>query len=234
MKTTSPSKTLPHSLLWLAGQMSVSKKLLKPCRRAARLAPTAASRALASLLALYALFGFNPQILAATDTWVGNTSVNWADPNWAATGNNPPITGDALVFGAAGSSGLTLTDNLMTPATYNVAGITFSAGAGAFIINPGTVGTNGFTLTAGVTNSSTALETINDGITLSGTQTFTTTTGGGNITLGGVISGAGGVTMAGTGTLTLNSAGDTYTGNTTTSAGTFVIDAPLGTQGFWF
>jgi len=231
MNTKSVVWLSEHTSLWLARQMSVPKKLLKLSRRAARLAPAAGSRALALALALYALFGFNPQILAATDSWVGNSSVNWTDPNWASSGNNPPITGDSLVFGAAGTSGLTLTDNLMTPATYNVAGITFSAGAAAFIINSGTAGVNGFTLTAGVINSSTALETINDGITLNAAETFTTTTGGGNITLGGGISGAGGITMAGTGTLTLNGTGNTYTGNTTTTAGTLLIDSPLGTSG---
>ena len=44
---------------------------------------------------------------SGADTWVGNTSVNWADGNWSGT-NNPPISGDSLIFGAAGSSGLAL------------------------------------------------------------------------------------------------------------------------------
>jgi hypothetical protein len=41
---------------------------------------------------------------AANITWVGNTSVNWADPNWSGT-NNPPIANDILIFGAAGTAG---------------------------------------------------------------------------------------------------------------------------------
>ena len=41
---------------------------------------------------------------AAVCTWVGNTSVNWADANWSGT-DNPPLSGDSLVFGASGSFG---------------------------------------------------------------------------------------------------------------------------------
>src|SRR5580700_6471547 len=49
------------------------------------------------------------------DTWVGNTSVNWADHNWSGA-NNPPASGDGLTFGAAGTSGASLLDNLTTGA----------------------------------------------------------------------------------------------------------------------
>ncbi len=154
---------------------------------------------------------------AANDKWVGNTSANWADlANWT----NPPATGDTLEFGAAGSSGTTLSDNLMTPGTFNIGSVTFDAGAPAYVINPATAGTNGFTLTGGITNSSTNLQTINDAIALTGVSTITLTTGGGNVTLGGAISGTGGgLTTAGAGTLTLGGA-NTYTGNTTVAAGT--------------
>jgi len=170
----------------------------------------------------FAMFAIsNGRATAATDTWVGNDSANWADGlNWPGNGNNPPATGDSLVFAAAGTSGTTLTDNLMTPGTYSVAGITFNSGAASFIINPATAGTNGFTLTGNILNSSTSLETINDAIVTTAVRTVTLTTGGGNVTLGGNISGAaGGLTTSGAGTLTLSGT-DTYTGATTVGNGT--------------
>jgi len=165
-----------------------------------------------------ALLGVSAQpAFAATQTWSGASSANWAPVgNWSAL----PSSGDSLVFtSATGSGGLTLSDNLMTPATFNVAGITFNSGAGAFVINPATPGMNGFTLTGGITNNSTSLQTINSAIALSGTQTFTTTAGGGNLALGGVLSGTGGLTNNGPGTLTL-SASNSYSGGTTISSGT--------------
>ena len=160
------------------------------------------------------------------DTWVGNTSALWSDgTNWSGT-NTPPITGDSLVFGAAGTAGTTLKDDLMTPATFNVAGITFNSGAPAYVINPNTAATNGFTLTGDIANSSTSLETINDLIALSGTRTFTMTAGGGNITLGGAVSGSGGgITTAGAGTLTLSVA-NSYTGATSIGSGT-ILSTPV-------
>ena len=165
-----------------------------------------------------------PSAHAATETWLGNTSVFFNAANWSGT-NNPPLSGDSLVFGTAGTAGSTLTDNLMTPGTFNIAGITFNSGAPAFTINTNTAGTNGFTLTGSVTNNSTSLETINDLIDMTAVQTFTT--GGGNITLGGIVSGTGGgITKAGSGTLTLSGA-NTYTGATTVSAGTLQVDGSL-------
>ena len=77
-----------------------------------------------------------------------------------------PASGDTLEFNAVGTAGLTLSDNLMTPATYNVGGLVFDATAAAFIINPATAGTNGFTLTGNITDNATVLETINDAIIL--------------------------------------------------------------------
>jgi len=212
---TSPSK-VSKTILSPDIQLALAKRV---CRRARLFAPKVALRGAAGVLALFALFGFNPQTLAATDTWVGNTSVNWADSNWAGTGNNPPQTGDSLVFGAAGSFGTSLTDNLMTPGTFSIGTITFNAGAPAYTITSGTAGVNGFTLTGGIDNASTVLQTINDSITVTAAPTtLTTTTGGGNINIGGAISGAGGISTAGPGTVTL-SASDSYTGATTIGAG---------------
>ncbi len=156
---------------------------------------------------------------AATDTWVGSPTLNWSSTaNWFS--GLLPLSGDSLVFGPT-SYGTTLTDNLMTPGTFNLGGITFNSGAPAYTINPGILGTNGFTLTGGIVNNSVSTQTINDAISLSGTQTFTTSAGGGNLTLGGFVSGTGSVTVAGGGLLTLaSSLGNSFSGPTIVSGGT--------------
>jgi autotransporter-associated beta strand protein len=170
------------------------------------------------------------------DTWVGNTDANFGTAaNWTAGagGSTPPATGDSLVFGAAGSAGATLTDNLMTPATYNINGITFNAGAAAFTINPATAGTNGFTLTNTVNNNSTNLQTINDNITMTAARTFNMSSGGGDLTVGGAINSTTattnqvytvGMTSGFGGTFTI---GGTWTDAQT--AGTVFLQANLGT-----
>jgi fibronectin-binding autotransporter adhesin len=119
------------------------------------------------------------------------------------------------VFGAAGFTGTTLTNNLT--AANSVAGITFNSGAGAF-----TILSNSITLTGNITNNSTSLETINLPIAITTVRTNAMTAGGGNLAYSGIISGTGGgITTAGTGTLTL-SATNTYTGANVISAGTIL------------
>ena len=151
-----------------------------------------------SFLVAAAAFGFMATAAhAATETWVGNSSADWnLAGNWSPSAL--PASGGSLVFGTAGSSGVTLTDTL-TSAAFNVGGITFNAGASAF-----TMGGNAFTLTGNITNNSAALETLNQAITLSGTNTITSKTGGGNVTLGGDVERRGGLDDGGYGgTVTL-------------------------------
>ena len=163
------------------------------------------------------------------DTWVGNTSANWADSNW--TGHNPPLTGDGLIFDVAGTAGSSLTDNLTTGAgAWTFTNITFTANAPAYTVTPGAGA--GFTL--GTTTPATViaqnggnLQVIHDPITLANaSQTISLTAG--NLTLGGLptsgqISGAGGLTLIGSVnvlTLTTNSAGlEAYTGATVVNSG---------------
>ncbi len=163
------------------------------------------------------------------DTWAGTTSNLFSNAgNWTTGSiNKPPLTGDSLVFNAAGSpGGVSLLDDLMTAATYNIAGITFSSSASGFnyVINPNASATNGFTLTGNITNSSTSLQTINDPMTIAtATRTFNLTAGGGDITLGGAVTvtGASGLTTADGGTA---GAGTLNIGGAWTSAGTFAIN----------
>ena len=212
-------------------RLSRSHATRKPRQGAAALPSTPLAASVATLCVAVAIgHSFAPSALAATQTWTGTTDANWAtgSVNWSGTS---PSSGDSLVFtSATGAGGLTLVDNLMTPATYNVAGITFNAGAAAFVINPGTAGVNGFTLTGNVTNSSTSLQTINDAIALSGTNTFSLTTGGGNITLGGAIGGTGALKTSGTGILTL-SGSNSYSGVTTINSAATLLIGSAGTVG---
>ena len=103
------------------------------------------STAMIKALAAVALLGISsPLVFAAgTDTWVGNTDANWnTAANWTTSGGStPPTSGDSLVFGAAGASGLTLNNNIIS---LSVNKLTFNSGASSF-----TFGGNGFTLGTG-------------------------------------------------------------------------------------
>ena len=101
---------------------------------------------------------------AGTDTWVGNTDANWnTGGNWTTSGGStPPASGDSLVFGAAGSSGTSLNNNITS---LSVNKLTFSSGASSF-----TFGGNTFTLGGGIDASALT----------SGTMTFPATTTIGN------------------------------------------------------
>ncbi len=182
--------------------------------------------------ALIATASFLPLVMvgtaqAATDTWTGATSTNFGDANWSySSGSGPVTSGDSLVFNAAGSVGsppTTLNENLTAGITFNA--LTFGMGASAYTIagNAFNLGTS--TAATSLTNSSTtALETINDNITL-GNAAQTVSIAAGGITLGGIVSGAGsssGITTTGMGTLTLTGAGSSI--GTLTSQGNVVID----------
>jgi len=138
--------------------------------------------------------------LAANDAWstatgTGPGSNTFSGANWT-TGTNTPgaatgtiNTGDSLFFG---TSNTTMLDEDET-AEFSIGGITFNSGASPFVIGDGTASANAgnaFTLTGGITNNSTAVQTINDPITLGGNQSFSNGTTG-TLTLGGAISGSG-------------------------------------------
>ncbi len=149
------------------------------------------------------------------------TGINWT------TGTTTPgaptgtiASGDNLYFGT--SSITTLNND--EAAGFGIGSFNFNVGASAYTITG-----NSFALgAAGITNNSTSLQTINDAFTLAATSAFTTTTGGGNLALGGVISGVGGITVAGTGITTLNAI-NTFSGGTTVNGGTLALGAGGGT-----
>ena len=114
-------------------------------------------------------------LFADEKTWVGNTDANWQTAgNWYG-GVAPATSGDSLVFGAAGSSGTTLTNNF-DAGVLSVSGITFTADAPSYTISP-----NWVALTGGIVNNSVNAQTINLGQELRAAVTINAAAGDINI-----------------------------------------------------
>lgn len=155
-------------------------------------------------------------VTVGSKVWDGGSLVdnNWSsNPNWTGD-TGPAYTGDSVTF--AGTT--RLTPNMDT--NYSVTGVTFNSGAGSFAI-----GTTSSTLTLtssnGIVNNSANAQALNVPLAISAQQTVNAAAG--NVTLGGAISGTGGLTKTGGGTLTLTGS-NSFTGNFFAKAGTVVID----------
>ncbi len=161
---------------------------------------------------------------AAARTWNGGgADNNWSTAaNWGGTA--PALSGDAVVF--AGSTRLTPSMNN----SYSVTYLSFSAGAGAFTISRPGSETLTVSSSAGITNLSSSLQTLNVPVALTGTGGRIETVGtSGNITINGVVSGSQGLTKVGTGTLTLGgTTANTYSGTTALNAGTVAMNKTAG------
>ena len=182
-------------------------------------------------------------VTISSQTWNGGDfalSSNWSDgTNWVS--GMAPAPDDNLIF--AGVTGLSPVMNN----SYLIASVTFSNNAGSFTISSSIGAT--LTLTGGVTNDSadpqnlsvpialTAPVTLNagtGGLTLGQTVTnggnlLTITDGGSATTISGAVSGSGGLTMSGSGTTMLLGV-NTYTGNTSVSNGTLLVDGSIGSS----
>ena len=161
---------------------------------------------------------------AADRTWDGGgANVNWSTiTNWDGDAT-APVANDVLFFG--GSLGLINTNDFTAGTQFN--GITFNSDAGAFVLRG-----NAINLGGDITNNSITTQTISLNLALTASRNFVVTTGG-NLVLGGIVSGTTfGLNKDGAGTLTLSGA-NTFTGGATISAGTMVatVAGALGNAG---
>jgi fibronectin-binding autotransporter adhesin len=164
-----------------------------------------------------ALWNESSRVARAANVWDGGG----ANDNWGTATNWDndlvPLWPQAITF--ANTTRLTPNNNLNS---LTVNGITFDASAGAYV-----VGGNSFTLGGNITDNATTAQRINNSMTLTATRTVTVPTGG-NLTIGGAISGVGvGITKVGDGKLTLLG-GNSYSGpitigNTTSNGGTVFV-----------
>jgi autotransporter-associated beta strand protein len=162
---------------------------------------------------------------AGNDTWSGlGTDDNWGTAaNWTAgSANQPPASGDALIF--SGHTQTTANNNF---SGYSFAGLTFSTSAGSFDLTG-----NPLTTTAAVVDNSSNFEAIQLPMILGSSTNLIQVGSGGSLLLGGVISDGGNayaLNFAGGGLVTLTNA-STYTGSTIVSAGTVTLDFNDGGQ----
>jgi autotransporter-associated beta strand protein len=161
-------------------------------------------------------YPFSLTIQSVNETWDGGGGDNnWSDAtNWV--GNVAPGNGYSLTF--AGS--MQLTPNM--DGSYSINGVTFSNNASSFVIS--TANSSILTLTGGVTNNSANTQTLNVPISMSAPQIFNAASG--NIAIGGAISDAGGGLIKVGDNILMLLGTNTYTGNTTISNGTVLINDP--------
>ncbi len=157
---------------------------------------------------------------AASQTWTGAGQDNFwgTGANWL--GGATPSPGDLLLFGGTIRNGST--NNFVSGTSFG--GITFNEPSGPFVL-----GGNPVSLSANITNNQVVtVETISLPLSLAATPVVDVVTNG-VLTLGGVVSGSGGLTKVDGGQLNL-AAANTFTGPLSILGGTVMAtaDANLG------
>jgi autotransporter-associated beta strand protein len=153
--------------------------------------------------------------------WSGGTG------SWD-TGFSPALTNNTnVVFTGAGG---TATNNMTTATLDSLQSITFNSTAGSYTLtaDSGSAGHSAtqLTVSGSIINNSTADQTVNLAMTFNTNRVVDTASG--NISIGGVINGSGGLTKNGSSTLTLTDA-NTLTGPIQVNEGTL---ATTGSGGF--
>lgn len=160
---------------------------------------------------------FGPVLFSATaaaqSVWLGNADANLGTAaNWDVL----PASGAAWTFNAAGTSGLALNNDLTVPAGFEVAGITFSNTAGAYVIDSAHAAA--LTLTGNIVNASTASVTLGSHLAISGSRQVNLN-GSGNVLLTGNLTGNGTLTQTAGGT---GAKSITFSGENSGFTGTFI------------
>lgn len=155
---------------------------------------------------------------AAGGTW-GSSAFFSTDPGGLVAPTIMTTTvNDTLNFGNS-TNGLTR-GTISVNGSQSISNLNVGAASGAITLSGGQI-----TMTGNLINSSTNLMTIGSGITITNFRSFTTSAGGGDITLNGVIGGTGGnIGKRGGGTLTLGAA-NTNTAGLNIYAGTIKLAA---------
>jgi len=191
-----------------------------------------------------AVFAATPEAAAATKTWTGLG----ADANWSTAGNwspsGAPAAGDDLVF-PGGAARLSNNNDIAAGTSFNT--LSFTGPTGGYALSG-----NAIQLVAGITAAGSTADFVNLALTLTASQTFTssigsgalrlalegpiglgsntltlTTTGAGNIEIAGGISGTGGLTVSG---YAFVDSACSYTGPTHVLSGDlFIVGGSLAT-----
>ena len=158
-----------------------------------------------------------------TAIWTGAADGSWGTPgNWAQ--GYVPFSGEPVIFNPSSTANQATT----LDASYTIATLTLSNAPSAVSIGFANDG-NTLTINSGITlkgASPSQSLTIGDAVVLGASQTWTITNNGSLTVLNSGISDSGanfGLTITGNGTVDLQAAAS-YTGNTTISGGTFIVD----------